>query len=315
VNFGTSKAMALVLQALFVCVLATSGMANGSGLSEHVITVDDVKLHYVESGSGPAVVLIHGNPGYAGDFESGAIDALSDRHRVIAIDRPGHGESDRAANADTVEEQAELLHHELSALKITRPILVGHSWGGSLVLAYALAYPDDISGMVLIAPAAFPDKSDPFFLQLAGKVPVIGELGALMGRTILSRGMVKKQLAQAFYPQPVPNWYYKLVWRAWMGRKQLKAYFADEAQLNDSLSKMKDRYAYIQTPTVIITGDSDQIVDAKRNAHQLHQVMKRSRIIELANTGHEIPQTHPESIAQAVGIITTPTLAEILQKL
>ena len=98
-------------------------------------------------------------------------------------------------------------------------------------------------------------------------------------------------------------------------RKQLKAYFADEAQLNDSLSKMKDRYAYIQTPTVIITGDSDQIVDAKRNAHQLHQVMKRSRIIELANTGHEIPQTHPESIAQAVGIITTPTLAEILQKL
>jgi pimeloyl-ACP methyl ester carboxylesterase len=290
-------------------------MANGSELSEHVITVDDVKLHYVESGSGPAVVLIHGNPGYAGDFEPGAIDALSGDHRVIAVDRPGHGESDRAANADTVEEQSKLLHDELAALKITRPILVGHSWGGSLVLAYALAYPDDISGMVLVAPAAYPDKSDPFFLQLAGKVPIIGELGALMGRTILSRGMVKKELAQAFYPQPVPNWYYKLVWRSWMGRKQLKAYFADEAQLSDSLAKMKDRYSSIQTPTVIITGDSDQIVDAKRNARQLHKVMKTSHLIELPNTGHEIPQTRPESIAQAVRIITPPSYADILQKL
>jgi pimeloyl-ACP methyl ester carboxylesterase len=310
-----STIVALVLEALAVCVLAMSAMANDSGLSEHVITVDDVKLHYVESGTGPAVVLIHGNPGHAGDFESGAIEALSDSHRVIAVDRPGHGESDRAANADTVEEQAKLLHDELAALKITRPILVGHSWGASLVLAYALAYPDDISGMVLVAPAAYPDKSDPFFLQLAGKVPIIGELGALLARSILSRGMVKKDLARAFYPQPVPNWYYKLVWRSWMGRKQLKAYFADEAQLNDSLEKMKDRYADIQTPTVIITGDSDQIVDAKRNAHHLHKMIKTSHLIELPNTGHEIPQTRPESIAEAVGMIAPPSYADILQKL
>lgn len=314
-NFGIAKRVALVLQAFSICVLATTAMASGSGLSEHVITVDDVKLHYVESGTGPAVILIHGNPGYAADFEVGAIDALSDTHRVIAVDRPGHGESDRAVNADTVEEQAQLLHDELTQLKIDKPILVGHSWGASLVLAYALAYPKDIGGMVLIAPAAYPDKGDPFFLQLAGKVPFIGELGALLGRSVLSRGMVKKDLARAFYPQPVPEWYFKTVLRSWLGRKQLKAYFEDEAQLNDSLSKMKDSYADIQVPTVIITGDKDQIVDAKRNAHQLHKMMKRSRIIELPNTGHEIPQTHPESIAQAIGIITTPTLADILQKL
>lgn len=286
-------------------LLALSGsvFADGSGLSEHIITVDDIKLHYVESGTGPAIVMVHGNPGHAADFEMGAIDALSGRYRVIAVDRPGHGDSDRAANADTVEEQAKILHDELTALSIKRPILVGHSWGGSLALAYALAYPEDLGGIVLVAPAAYPDKDDPFFLQLAGKVPFIGELGALLGRSILSRGMVKKDLARAFYPQPVPEWYFKTVWRSWMGRKQLKAYFADEAQLNDSLSKMTDHYAEIQVPTVIITGDSDQIVDAKRNARQLHKVMKRSRIIELPRTGHEIPQTRPESIARAVALL------------
>jgi pimeloyl-ACP methyl ester carboxylesterase len=293
----------MVLVLAFVSFGSLNVMASGSGLSEHTITVDDVKLHYVESGTGPVIVMIHGNPGYAADFESGAIDALSGTHRVIAIDRPGHGESDRALNADTVEEQAKLLHDEFTALELNKPVLVGHSWGGSLALAYALAYPDDIGGLVLVAPAAYPDKGDPFFLRLAGKVPIIGEMGALLGRTVISRGMVKKDLARAFYPQPVPDWYYKLVWRSWMGRKQLKAYFADEAQLNDSLSKMTDRYADIQTPTVIITGDSDQIVDAKRNARQLHKVIKRSRIIELANTGHEIPQTRPESIAEAISML------------
>jgi pimeloyl-ACP methyl ester carboxylesterase len=304
VKSGGSRIIKGVLVAtVAVCLLSISAMASDTGLSEHTITVDDVKLHYVESGTGPTLVLIHGNPGYAGDFESGAIDALCGTHRVIAIDRPGHGDSDRAANADTVEEQAKLLHDEFTALELRKPVLVGHSWGGSLALAYALAYPDDVGGLVLVAPAAYADKGDPFFLTLAGKVPIIGELGALLGRSILSRGMVKKDLARAFYPQPVPDWYYKTVWRSWMGRKQLKAYFADEAQLNDSLSKMSDKYGDIQAPTVIITGDSDQIVDAKRNARQLHKVMKKSRIIEIANTGHEIPQTHPESIAEAISML------------
>ncbi|MBV9241480.1 MAG: alpha/beta hydrolase [Acidobacteria bacterium] len=277
---------------------------HASGLADHTVTVDNIKLHYVESGTGQAVVLIHGNAGSAADFENGVVDALSDRYRVIAIDCPGHGESDRPADIDTVEDQAKLLHDELMQLKIERPIVVGHSWGGSVALAYTLAYPSDISAMVLVAPAAYPDRSDPFFLQLAGKVPFIGELGALLGRSVLSRGMVKRDLARAFYPQPVPEWYFKTVLKSWLGRKQLKAYFEDEAKLNDSLRKMMVRYPEIQTPTVIITGDKDQIVDAKRNAHHLHKVLKTSRLVELSNTGHEIPQTHPESIAEALALIT-----------
>ena len=105
--------------------------------------------------------------------------------------------------------------------------------------------------------------------------------------------MVRNDLAHAFYPQPVPESYFKTVLDRGWDASRLKAYLQDEAQLNDSLAKMKDRYADIQTPTVIVTGDNDQIVDAKRNARQLHKAMKKSRIIELENTGHEIPQTHP----------------------
>jgi pimeloyl-ACP methyl ester carboxylesterase len=303
VETSFTRSKAAILSLALVCLGSATALSRSSGLSEHSVTVDDVKLHYVESGTGPAIVLLHGNPGYSADFEFGAIDALSGDHRVIAIDRPGHGLSERALNVDTVEEQAKLLHDELALLGVSDPILVGHSWGGSLALAYSLAYPQDIGGMVLVAPAAYPDKSDPLFLQLAGKVPFIGELGALLGRSVLSRGMVRKDLANAFYPQPVPESYFKTVLRSWLGRKQLKAYFADEAQLSESLAKMSTQYGDIQAPTVIITGDNDRIVDAKRNARQLHKVMKRSKLIELENTGHEIPQTHPESIARAIAMI------------
>src|SRR5438876_5539077 len=66
-----------------------------SAAGEHVVTVENLRVHYVESGTGRTVVLIHGNAGDVEDFEFGTIDRLSRDYRVLAIDRPGHGGSDR----------------------------------------------------------------------------------------------------------------------------------------------------------------------------------------------------------------------------
>ena len=208
------------------------------------------------------------------------------------------------SNADTVEEQATLLHDELTKLEIG-PSLSGHSWGGSLVLAYAMAYPDDIAGMVLIAPAAYPDKGDPLLLRLAGKVPFVGELGALLGRSVLSRGMVKGHARQTLSTPAGAGLAISSSSSSWMGRKQLKDYFDDEAQLNDSLVKLADRYADIQTPTVIITGDNDRIVDAKHNARQLHKVMKKSRIIRARKYRSQIRKRIPRASLKAIGMINS----------
>ena len=60
------------------------------------VTVDGVRLHYIEKGEGPPVVLLHGNVVTAEDFRtSGVLELLARRHRVIAFDRPGFGYSDR----------------------------------------------------------------------------------------------------------------------------------------------------------------------------------------------------------------------------
>src|SRR5215470_2923018 len=126
--------------------------------TEYFINIENIRVRYVEAGAGPAVVLIHGNAGSVDDFDFKSLGALCRGHRVIAVDRPGHGKSERPSDADPrLLFQTRLLHETLSRLGVTRPVLVGHSWGGSLALAYAVKYPGELSAIVLLAPAAYSD--------------------------------------------------------------------------------------------------------------------------------------------------------------
>jgi pimeloyl-ACP methyl ester carboxylesterase len=114
------------------------------------VTVDGIRIHYLEAGEGPPVVLIHGNVVTAEDYVwSGVFDRVARNHRVISIDRPGFGYSDRPHGSMwTAAEQAELLQEALLHLGIKRPIVVGHSWGTLVALELALS--DAVSGLVLL---------------------------------------------------------------------------------------------------------------------------------------------------------------------
>jgi pimeloyl-ACP methyl ester carboxylesterase len=122
---------------------------------------------------------------------------------------------------------------------------------------------------------------------------------------------LKGILRRAFSPQPLPEKYFRLVASLWLGRKQLKAYLDDESSLNASLRKISKRYSEISIPVVILTGDHDQIVSPRQNAYRLKDSIANSQLIELKDTGHEIPQTHPESISNALSLIGSPIVAEM----
>ena len=283
--------------------------SKSSAIKENYVTVEKLRVRYVESGSGPAVVLIHGNAGSIEDFEFGAIETLSSNYHVMAVERPGHGKSDRPDGKTDVEYQARLLHQALSSLSVARPVLVGHSWGAALALSYALQYPTEVSALILVAPAAYPDAGEGRFLQALSKPPVIGNIPLLLGRSFVGRHILKGILKQAFSPQPLPEKYFRLVTSSWLGRKQLKAYLDDESSLNASLRKISKRYSEISIPVVILTGDHDQIVSPRENAYRLKDSIANSQLVELKDTGHEIPQTHPESIDTALSLISSPIAA------
>jgi len=271
---------------------------------EHYLNIENTRVRYVESGAGPDIVLIHGNAGSADDFDFQSLGRLCRNYRVIAIDRPGHGKSDRPRGSDaTLPNQMQLLHETLSHLGVRRPVLVGHSWGGSLALAYAVDYPKELSAIVLLAPAAYADGGPDQFMRAVLKTPVIGDVSLTMGRVILGKQLLKKELRKAFYPDSVPDEYLRHASASWLGHKQVRAILEDEYDLDQELRKISKHYSEITIPVVIVTGDHDKVVSAEHNAIRLKTSISQSQLIELKNTGHQIPQTHPESIYKALSLI------------
>jgi pimeloyl-ACP methyl ester carboxylesterase len=262
------------------------------------VTVDGTRLHYLVQGNSRPVVFIHGNPGSAQDWLAEFMP-LASRHKVIAFDRPGHGRSQRPKHEATVEVQAQLLHDALAQIGVERPILVGHSWGAALALAYAIEYPSEVAGVVVVAPAAF-ETHDGSFLTGLPTVPVIGDAANYVLTPLIGPSVVRGELKKAFSPDPVPKNYLKTVLSEWTKPSKARAYALDEDVYNPSVKKFSPRYAEIVVPVSIVTGDSDLIVSEKDNAGRLHELLPKSRLIILPKTGHQIPFTHPQSVIDEI---------------
>jgi pimeloyl-ACP methyl ester carboxylesterase len=177
--------------------------------------VDGVRLHY--SIGGPKnkgvvpIVLLHGASTSLLDFHASLLSPLAERHRVIALDRPGHGYSERAQSASgdwpDPTEQARLLHGLLAQLQVDQPVLVGHSWAGAVVLAYLLAYPDEAAGGVMLAGVSHPwEGGVAWYNNLAG-LPVAGDLFAYTLPLTFGRLRLGDGLADAFAPNAPPSGY------------------------------------------------------------------------------------------------------------
>jgi pimeloyl-ACP methyl ester carboxylesterase len=273
---------------------------NHARAESSFVNVEGADLHFVIKGQGRPVVLIHGNPGSCQDW-SRLYVPISSRYRAIAFDRPGHGHSDRPNHRPiTVEVQAEMLHAALTQLKVERPIMVGHSWGGALALVYALNFPNEISGVALLAPAVYESDDGVSFLSKLPGWPVIGDVLNFLFTPLLGAWLVRTDIAKAFAPDPVPKKYLRHVLNEWTRPKKVKWYSVDDALLNESLPRFADRYLEINVPVAIVTGDSDQIVPAEQNSQRLYRALPNSHLHLLPQTGHQIPFTHPEAVLAAI---------------
>src|SRR5580658_6001980 len=96
----------------------------------HFIEVDGARIHYLDEGSGPPLVLIHGLGGQMHNFTHSLLDRLKHNHRVIILDRPGCGYSTRARKASAaLGAQARTIAGLIDKLGLDRPLIVGHSLG------------------------------------------------------------------------------------------------------------------------------------------------------------------------------------------
>lgn len=123
------------------------------------IQYKNITIDYTASGKGTAVVLLHGFLENQTMWQYLA-PVLATKYRVITIDLLGHGNTDCLGYVHTMEDQADMVHHVLHELKIRKSVLIGHSMGGYVALAFAELYPDNVKGLVLLNSTSRADSDE-----------------------------------------------------------------------------------------------------------------------------------------------------------
>ena len=156
----------LVLLALAVGALAVSNARTARQVEKALpplgsfIDIDGSRIHYLDRGSGPTILCIHGLAGQMRHFTYALLDKLKSDYRVVIVDRPGSGYSTRPPQASAaIFAQARTLAKFAAALRLERPLVVGHSLGGAIALALALNHPEHVGGLALLAPLTHPQES------------------------------------------------------------------------------------------------------------------------------------------------------------
>lgn len=122
-------------------------------------TVHGRKIWYTDSGKGMPVVLVHGYL-ESSEIWNGFSDRISSEFRVIAVDLPGHGRSEVYSETHSMEMMADIIRELLDKLKIEKAVLVGHSLGGYVTLAFLDLYPHYLAGYCLFHSHPLPDTPE-----------------------------------------------------------------------------------------------------------------------------------------------------------
>jgi pimeloyl-ACP methyl ester carboxylesterase len=122
------------------------------------IKLQKKNINYTDEGTGKVIVLLHG---FTESLKiwTGFSTQLSKKYRVITLDLPGHGKSDCIGKVHTMDAMADLIYAVLKKLKVGKCLMVGHSMGGYVTLAFAAKYPKMLKGFVLFHSHCFPDNS------------------------------------------------------------------------------------------------------------------------------------------------------------
>lgn len=291
----------LALAALVVILNWTWGRLPGEPeRTGRMVRLGDANVRVVEHpGEDPAVVLIHGLPGTAQDFDD-VTPLLRGRH-TIAFDRPGFGFS--SGGYRPLAEQLTTIRQLIESLGSRRVVLVGHSYGGTLALAYAEQRPQDVRGLVLVDAAAGGSRSSAFERAQSRLVqvlswPVVQPIADVTFSQLLRTASAKTGDARAFDPGDVDQAHEDRLLALNMRHEDLDAYADEQLAADDAIAEVDRGLSRIQTPAVVIHGDGDELIEPE-HGRKLAAALPHARLV-MVSGGHMAPYVHPAVVAAAV---------------
>lgn len=265
------------------------------------VSVEGHQMHAVVAGNGPDLVLIHGLSSSLREFTYGLIDALSPRYRVYAIDRPGKGWSDWPADGWRLETQARLVRGAALALGASRPVVLGHSYGGSVALAWAVHWPESMAALVpLSAPSHVrPDRLGLYYQMISH--PLLAWAGVPLISAWAPDWAVGRAVRDTFAPQLPPEDYMPRAGpELTLRRETLAANGACRRHLLAEIAHQQPHYTGLSMPVEILHGDADTIVPAPLHAEALAREVPGAALTLMPGMGHMPHITAPEEVIAAI---------------
>jgi pimeloyl-ACP methyl ester carboxylesterase len=296
------SAAALAASALYVASKTHEAERETPPLGQF-LTIDGMRLHYVERGQGEPLLLIHGNGMMIQDFlVSGIVDDLAERYRVIIIDRPGYGYSDRPRGLWTPRAHATLFQKALQQLGVSDAVVLGHSWGALVAVALALQAPHLVRSLVLASGYYYPTLRADVMLSSPVAIPGIGDLMRHTVSPVVGRILQPALIKAMFAPAAVTERFEHEFPKAMMLRPvQLRASSEDAALMTPVTIELQRHYCDLKLPVVIIVGGDDQIADVERQSKRLHSELPHSHLFVVPGMGHMIQHLAPVDVIAAIG--------------
>ena len=260
--------------------------------AKHELRVAGQRLHYVDHGEGPAVVLVHGSPLSSFSFRH-QIQSLSRRFRVLAPDMLGFGRSTAPARGAGFLYQVEALREWLDQVDPGPIRLLGHDWGGPISMAAVSRKPEQLKKLVLMNTSILPDFQPPrywraFTSRGLGDLIVVKLNTFGRGLPLLMKAARSPQV-QAVYSAPLRE---KATRRTALLLERLGGFRRLMEQVELALPKM-------QVPTLILWGHPDPYF-RQNELERLRQLVKGAQLHRMPGAGHFPQEDDPEAVTRAL---------------
>jgi pimeloyl-ACP methyl ester carboxylesterase len=291
---GLAAVAALALGCAVAAHAAPKPAPGQGGAAGRMVEVSGGRLHVVVleprgRASGRTLLLLHGASGNLRDLELSIGRRLAARHRVILVDRPGHGRSERLGGREmsSPARQGRAIMEALDRMGVGRVVVVGHSWSGALATSLALDHPRRVAGLALLSPATHPYPGGSGWYNEIAATPLIGDvfIAAVVGP--VGRARFEDGVKSVFKPRdPPPNYIERTEATLLLRPSEFKANAEDLVDLKPFLSRQAPRYGDIRAPTVIVTADKDGIVSPDIHSRALARQVREAKLVVLDGVGH-----------------------------
>jgi pimeloyl-ACP methyl ester carboxylesterase len=269
-----------------------------------IIDTPEGKVHLItrgRPGEKLPVVLLHGSFSNALDMDLDFATGLSQGRQVFLPDRPGHGFSERPRDGFRIDVQVSAMRAALKAKGVERYIVGGQSYGGAAALVWALAYPEDVAGVVLVAPVSHPWPGGVRWYIAASNIPFWGWLLRRTFITLYARYGARRGVLNSLRGCQSASTYYQrarvpLTFRS----AEFKANAQDICRLYEQLVPLQKRYSEIKVPAEVVAGTHDITVVLPIHGRKLSEEMPDCGLDVVEGGGHALHHSHLDRCLAAV---------------